>query len=197
MRVKANRWWQTTHGMSDSPEYKVWNNMYSRCNNPNHPRYKDWGGRGIKMCEKWMSFEGFFEDMGRRPSDDSTIERIDNNKGYSKDNCRWATTKEQARNRRSNVLITYSEISETATDWAERLGVRRGTFLGRLSRGWTIEEAIEGKRWSTPRKRQATLRHMDGAHTRKCEIRTEKNTYKCKFTGDIFKKGVKYGRPYK
>lgn len=197
MRVKANRHWSTTHGMSGSPEYKVWNNMYSRCNNPNHPRYKDWGGRGIKMCNKWLNFTGFYEDMGKRPTDKHTIERRDNDEGYSKENCYWATTKEQARNRRSNVLITYSEESELAMDWADKLNVRRGTLLGRLSRGWTIEEAIKGQRTSTPRRREATIRHMDDKHTRSCEIYLSRNTYKCKFTGETFNKGVAYARPYK
>lgn len=197
MRVKANRWWQTTHGMSDSPEYKVWNNMMSRCNNPNHPRYKDWGGRGIRVCDKWRTFSGFYEDMGKRPTDKHTIERRDNDKGYSKDNCYWATTKEQSANRRSNNIVYYEESGFISRDWAKKLGISTRTFYSRLQRGWDFVEIVEGKRTKTPRLLMAIARHKEGKHTRKCEQYIKRNTYRCKFTEEVFKKGVAYAKPYK
>ena len=88
-----------THGMSHIPEFRVWNSMLERCNNPNNKRYCDYGGRGIKVCERWMDFKNFIADMGFRPKG-LTLERINNDKGYSPSNCKWDTGENQARNRR-------------------------------------------------------------------------------------------------
>ena len=92
-----------THGMSRSNEYRVWDSMIRRCHSPNHAAFKEYGARGIEVCDKWRAFEGFFEDMGNQPAG-MTLERKDNELGYSKDNCKWATVAEQARNRRSTKL---------------------------------------------------------------------------------------------
>lgn len=90
----------TTHGQTGSPTYYSWANMIQRCTNPSHPRYEDWGGRGIQVCDRWHSFELFLEDMGVKPDGDFSIERLNNNKGYVRDNCKWATRLEQANNKR-------------------------------------------------------------------------------------------------
>lgn len=91
------------HGLSNSTVYMAWANMKDRCYNKNHPKFKDWGGRGIRVCVRWKnSFENFYEDMGDKPSPDLSLERINNDKGYSPDNCKWATRVEQNRNKRNN-----------------------------------------------------------------------------------------------
>jgi hypothetical protein len=90
-----------THGMKGTPEYNTWRAMMKRCNNPNDKAYKYYGGRGINVCERWRRFENFISDMGKRPTIDHSLDRIDNDGNYEPTNCKWATPKEQALNRRN------------------------------------------------------------------------------------------------
>ena len=110
------------HGMTDSPEWKAWKSMLDRCLNDRHPSWKHYGGRGIKVCKRWRTFENFYADMGPRPAGYS-LDRIDNSKGYSPANCRWATDHEQQNNRRSNVRLTLDGKTKTLKEWAAHFGV--------------------------------------------------------------------------
>jgi hypothetical protein len=116
--------------------------MRQRCNNPNSRRFYTHGGRGIKVCKEWEEFyENFVSDMGHKPNG-YTIDRIDNDKGYSKDNCRWATPKEQAQNRRTNVNLTYKDKTLNLQQWSELVGITCATFSKRV-KNWGIERAVE------------------------------------------------------
>lgn len=132
-----------THGLSKSPEYKIWAGMKARCYNPNVRSYSDYGDRGIKVCEHWKnSFENFLKDMGKRPSKSHTIERINNDKDYSPENCKWINSSEQATNRRSNIKLTYNDLTLTIAEWSRKLGIKCGTLEYRYHRGWTTEEIL-------------------------------------------------------
>jgi hypothetical protein len=131
------------HGMTESGEFETWCNMKARCYNPNIKQYKDWGGRGITVCQEWLdSFEQFYVDMGPRPSSEYSIDRIDNDGNYCKENCRWATRREQGNNTRSNLLIPYGGKTQNLTDWSIELKIKYSTLAGRIGKGWTIEEAF-------------------------------------------------------
>lgn len=133
---------RTTHGYKYTPMYRIWGSMRSRCNNPNHSSYKDYGGRGIKVCERWNDFKNFLDDMGERPSPDHQLERKDNSLGYSKDNCVWATVVEQSNNRRSNHTITFNEETHTLSEWGRIIGKSKDTIRKRLIRGLPIEKVL-------------------------------------------------------
>lgn len=138
---KGNTWGRT-HNMSFSPTYYSWEGMKFRCENPNSREYAVYGGRGIKVCERWQKFENFLEDMGKRPKG-KTLDRIDVDGNYEPSNCRWATPKEQARNRRNNTLITYNGKTQTLVEWEEETGIYSGTISMRIKQyGWSVEKAL-------------------------------------------------------
>lgn len=123
--------------------YRIWCNMKTRCTNPNTNRYHIYGGRGIKVCDKWQTFKGFCDDMEKTYQKELTLDRIDNEKGYFKENCRWATYKEQGRNTRVNRMITYKGETMVMTDWANRLGIKVKTLSQRINGyGWSYERAL-------------------------------------------------------
>lgn len=141
------------HDMSYSSEYTIWKSMRRRCNNPQYTHYYNYGGRGIQVCERWdASFDAFIEDMGRKPTAQHTLERIDNDGDYCPENCRWATRKEQAHNMRKNRSITFNGRTMILSDWANELGLRRSHLAERIKK-YGIEIAFSGikfHRWTSP-----------------------------------------------
>lgn len=141
-----------THGMSNSCEFSTWTDIQTRCSNENAKSFADYGGRGIKVCSRWLeSFDNFFADMGPRPSANHSIERDDVNGDYEPGNCRWATAQEQARNKRNNRLVTIDGVTKIAADWADEAGILRSTFLLRLKAG------VSGAALLAPSKQEGCL----------------------------------------
>jgi hypothetical protein len=135
-----------THGHAGlgkaSRTYRLWASMLHRVRNKNNRSRAIYFDRGIGVCDRWLKFENFISDMGERPSPDHTIDRIDNDKGYSPENCRWATSKQQARNRRNNRFVEAFGERLTIAEWAERFGIKAHTIRGRLDDGWPTEVAV-------------------------------------------------------
>lgn len=127
---------RSTHSMSRHPAFAVWSSMLARCTNPRHRAYGNYGGRGIRVCPEWRTFEGFWNDMGDGYEPDLTLDRINNDAGYSRENCRWATRTAQCRNKRNNVRIPTPLGRMTVAEASERFGVGRSTIFYRISRGW-------------------------------------------------------------
>lgn len=129
------------HGMTGTPEYQAWADMINRCLNPKNPRYKDYGGRGITVCDRWRSsFDAFYEAVGPRPAG-HLLDRIDNEGCYEPGNVRWVPSKVSARNRRTNHLVEWRGEMLTVTEWAERFDMNPTTLFHRLRRGIRMEEA--------------------------------------------------------
>ena len=130
-----------THGLSGIPEYRIWDGIIQRATNPKCSTYDRYGGRGIGVCDRWRKFENFLEDMGRRPKD-YTIERIDNDKGYSLDNCKWDTRVNQARNRRSSRFIIIDGVTRVLSEWLIYLNLSGSTFHRRRKRGLSERDSL-------------------------------------------------------
>ena len=131
----------TTHGGSYTASYASWRKMRSRCLNENDRHYDNYGGRGIKICKRWMKFENFWKDMGNRPQGMS-IDRIDRDGDYIPDNCRWATKRLQQNNRKANHYIEIDGVKQSLSDWAREKGMSTQTIHWRLRSGWSEREAI-------------------------------------------------------
>ena len=133
-----------THGKSKTSQYKIWTSMIQRCTNPQNPEYPYYGDRGVTVCDRWLnSFEAFLEDMGPRPSARYSLDRFPNNDGnYEPGNVRWATDKEQGRNRRSNRLLTHDGLTLCVADWSDRTGIAESTITKRLKLGWDIGRTL-------------------------------------------------------
>ena len=133
-----------THGKSKTRIYRIRRAIIARCYNSNHEQYKDYGGRGITVCVEWLnSFTAFYEwAVASGYTDDLTIDRKDNNGNYEPNNCCWVTRKEQANNRRNNILVTYNGKTQSVTQLAEELGIDSAILRARIYIGWDIEKAI-------------------------------------------------------
>jgi hypothetical protein len=139
-----NKETHTTHGLARTPEYRVWQDMKDRCSNKKNNYYKDYGGRGIRVCLRWQeSFEEFYKSVGPKPFLKAELDRINNNKGYYPNNVRWTTSKENSRNTRRNRLITYKGETKCVSEWAEITGISKGAIKHRLNVGWDISEVLE------------------------------------------------------
>lgn len=132
-----------THGKSKSPEYAVWSRMHSRCTNPIVERYPQYGGRGIRVCTRWNSFDSFFEDMGEMPSNRHSIGRIDNDGNYESSNCRWETKEQQANNKSTNVFIEWRGDRKTYAQWAKATGISYWTIVQRHRSGMPEEKIFD------------------------------------------------------
>jgi len=135
---------ETTHGLSKTPEYKIYMTIKQRCYNEKSKSYKYYGGRGIKMSDSWKnSFEIFYKDIGKRPSTNHSIERKDNNMNYSKDNCKWETKLIQANNCRSNRIIEINGVSLTASEWCRKYNISYSVFMQRINKlKWDVIKAL-------------------------------------------------------
>lgn len=130
------------HGMFGSPIYKTWDGMIQRCHNPKSKDYKNWGGRGIKVCPQWRDFINFYKDMGDKPKGMS-LGRIDNDRGYSKSNCRWETWIEQHQNRRNNKLMEYCGELKPMAYWYRKFAINKSTFEWRAAQGWGVAKIVD------------------------------------------------------
>jgi hypothetical protein len=141
-----------THGKANHAEYKAWIAMRVRCYRKLGKGYPDYGGRGIKVCDRWLkSFDDFYHDMGPRPSKGHSIDRIDNNGNYEPSNCKWSTRTQQNNNTRKTNFITIDDISLPIQEWARRFNISIGAIQGRLKKGWSIEAAVKTPAWGRTR----------------------------------------------
>lgn len=129
------------HGKAQTKIYRVWSSMKSRCLNTNDTAFKNYGGRGITLCERWHQFENFYADMGD-PAPGQTLDRKDNDGPYTPENCRWASRNAQNRNRRGVIQLTVGALTKSVTEWAEISGVSATTIRARLRNGWPAEVAV-------------------------------------------------------
>ena len=145
------------HGLTKTPLFRTWSNAKSRCCDKNSTPFMDYGGRGITICEEWLNdFQAFYDwAMENGYKEGLTLDRIDNNKGYSPENCRWTTIKEQSNNRRSNKHLEFRGESKTISQWADTMGIDKETIYKRLKNGWEVEKAL-----TTPTRPYKTKKHL-------------------------------------
>lgn len=140
----------TTHGMCGTSEYGTWQQMVNRCTNPKAINWKDYGGRGIKVCDRWRfgedgngGFECFFEDMGLKPSPELTLHRVKNDGNYKPTNCIWATWIVQVNESRHNNMLTWKGRTQSLSNWAREVNLSRSALSNRINKGkWPVEKAL-------------------------------------------------------
>lgn len=139
------------HGMHGTPTYKSWSSMIQRCTNSNHDDFHNYGGRGITVLDRWLSFDAFHKDMGTRPPVGYSIDRIDVNGNYGPGNCRWATTKEQQSNKRNSLIVEAHGMAMGVAEWSALTGVSEAAMRARLDRGTPPERSMfPGLLWHCP-----------------------------------------------
>lgn len=148
-------------GGKASPTYHSWGSMKARCLNPSHEAYERYGGAGITICEKWLSFSGFLEDMGERP-EGTTLDRIDRTKGYQRDNCRWSDWFEQEQNKSSTIYITHNGMTKCISEWARCLGIDKGTISKRHQLGWPAWKVLSTESWRNKNRPNVVLLSHNG-----------------------------------
>lgn len=141
---EAAKYSHRIHGKKGTRLYRIYQGMMNRCNNPNQPAYKNYGSRGIRVCEQWIEdFMSFYNwAMTHGYSDDLTLDRIDVNVGYSPENCRWISRKEQSLNRTDNHIVEFNGEAHPITEWAQMNGLTYPAISKRLKRGWPVEYAL-------------------------------------------------------
>jgi len=133
-----------SHGLSRTKSYRAWYAMWHRCTNPTNASYANYGGRGISVAPEWADVHRFIEDMGEHPGGNLSLERVDNNLGYSKSNCVWATAQEQTDNRSITRRLTLHGVTKTVKEWADEVGLKYTTLLRRVDDwGWSVEKALD------------------------------------------------------
>ena len=134
----------TTHGMYHTRIYRIWKAMKTRCTNPNSDDFYNYGGRGITVCSEWMhDFESFYNwSINHGYSNELSLDRIDGDKGYSPDNCRWVDNKTQAKNRRTSIFITFNGMTHSIPEWEKITGIKSATIRKRLRSGWDIDKTL-------------------------------------------------------
>lgn len=144
LRKKITSQRMKTHGMSSERLYRIWLKMKERCYYPKSISYKNYGKRGISICEEWLKFENFRKwAIENNYADNLSIDRIDVDGNYEPSNCKWSNSKEQSNNRRSNVFITFNGSTKTMKEWSEEIGISNTTIWNRLNvRGWSVEKAL-------------------------------------------------------
>jgi hypothetical protein len=141
-RIHCKNKFTKQRGSSKLVEYRIWRDMHRRCKNPKRKGYERYGGRGIEVCDRWSLFQAFLVDMGSRPSPRHSIDRINMDGDYEPSNCKWSTSSEQARNTRRNHYLTHDGRSQILIDWSKEKKMSCAAILNRISRGWTVEEAL-------------------------------------------------------
>lgn len=149
----------TSHGLTGTRTYRIWNAMRTRCNNASQPSWKRYGGAGIRVCDEWRTFERFLSDMGKCPSDKHSIDRLDPSGHYTKNNCRWATWDEQMQTRRQQ----HPSIRSIAS----ALGINASTVYGRIRRGWGVDDALTAQKCQGKRTYHRSRHLGSGPHSTK------------------------------
>ncbi len=140
---------RTIHGHAKnkvlSSEYKSWSAMKARCSRPSCNGYENYGGRGIRVCDRWATFTNFIDDMGPKPTVHHQLDRVDNDGWYGPDNCRWSTRFEQGNNKRKNIMLTHNGETMCLARWSRKTGIHYYTLWGRLKGGWSVADSLTTK----------------------------------------------------